>query len=66
MKTQFNVEKMMCGGCSSNVEKVLADVAGVDVVEVDLENKMVTVTGDIDADTIATIITDAGYPAAIA
>ena len=66
MKTQFNVEKMMCSGCSSNVEKALADVAGVDVVEVDLENKMVTVTGDIDADTIATIITDAGYPAAIA
>jgi copper chaperone CopZ len=66
MKTQFNVEKMMCGGCSSNVEKALADIAGVDAVEVDLENKTVTVEGDIDANAIATIITDAGYPATVA
>ena len=66
MKTQFNVEKMMCGGCSSNVEKALADVAGVDAVEVDLENKTVSIEGDIDAAAIATVITNAGYPATIA
>ncbi|HFC91815.1 MAG TPA: heavy-metal-associated domain-containing protein [Leucothrix mucor] len=66
MKTQFNVEKMMCGGCSSNVEKALADAEGVDTVVVDLENKTVTVEGDIDANAIATIITDAGYPATVA
>ncbi len=66
MKTLFNVEKMMCGGCSANVEKALADVSGVESVEVDLENKTVTVSGDIDADAIATIITDAGYPASVA
>ncbi len=66
MKTQFNVEKMMCGGCSSNVEKALADVEGVDTVTVDLENKTVMVEGDIDANAIATIITDAGYPATVA
>ena len=66
MKTQFNVEKMMCGGCSSNVEKALADVEGVDTIIVDLESKMVTVEGDIDANAIATIITDAGYPATVA
>ena len=59
----FNVEKMMCGGCSSNVEKALADVSNVDSVVVDLEEKTVTVEGDIDAQAIATIISDAGYPA---
>ena len=63
METLFNVEKMMCGGCEANVKKVLADVSGVDSVEVDLEAKTVTVTGDIDAAVIATTITDAGYPA---
>ena len=63
MATVFNVEKMMCGGCSSNVEKALADAAGVESVTVDLEAKTVTVEGDIDASAIATIITDAGYPA---
>jgi copper chaperone CopZ len=66
MKTQFNVEKMMCGGCSSNVEKALAGVAGIDTVSVDLESKTVTIEGDINASAIATLITDAGYPATIA
>ncbi len=63
MATVFNVEKMMCGGCEANVKKVLADVASVDSVEVDLDAKTVTVEGDIDAAAIATTITEAGYPA---
>jgi copper chaperone CopZ len=66
MKTQFNVEKMMCGGCSANVEKVLAGLVGVDSIEVNLENKMVTIEGKIDTRAIATVITDAGYPATLA
>ena len=63
MTTIFNVEKMMCGGCEANVKKVLADVANVDSVEVDLDAKTVTVEGAIDASDIAKAITDAGYPA---
>ena len=63
MSTVFKVEKMMCGGCEANVKKVMADVANVDSVEVDLEAKTVTVEGDIDAAEIAAIISDAGYPA---
>lgn len=63
MTTVFNVEKMMCGGCEANVKKALANVAGIDSVEVDLEAKTVTIEGDIHADDIAKIISDAGYPA---
>ncbi len=63
MTTVFNVEKMMCGGCEANVKKALANVAEIDAVEVDLAAKTVTVEGDIDADDIAKIISDAGYPA---
>lgn len=66
MKTQFNVEKMMCGGCSANIEKVLVDVAGVDSVEVNLENKTVTIEGAIDSGVIAMMITESGYPATLA
>ncbi|MEE9327970.1 MAG: heavy metal-associated domain-containing protein [Cocleimonas sp.] len=62
METKFNVEKMMCGGCETNVKKVLADIASVDSVEVDLEAKTVTVSGDIDVSEIATAISEAGYP----
>ncbi len=53
----------MCGGCEANVKKVLADVANVDSVEVDLDAKTVTVEGAIDASNIAKTIADAGYPA---
>ncbi len=63
METVFNVEKMMCGGCEANVKKALADAPNVSEVTVDLEAKTVTITGDIDADAIASTITDAGYPA---
>lgn len=64
--TVFNTEKMMCGGCSANVEKVLADIDTVDSVTVDLDTKTVTVEGSIDADNIAKIITEAGYPTQLA
>ncbi len=65
MKTQFKVEKMMCGGCSSNIEKALSNVTEIDAIEIDLENKTVIIEGNIKADEIASIITDAGYPATI-
>ena len=63
MTTVFSVEKMMCGGCEANVKKALADVASVESVTVDLDAKTVTVEGDIDASEIASVITEAGYPA---
>lgn len=66
MKTQFNVEKMMCGGCSANIEKVLADVAGVDSIDISLDDKTVTIEGDIDTGAIAMVITEAGYPTTLA
>ena len=66
MTTVFNVEKMMCGGCEANVKKVLADVASVDSVEVDLDAKTVTIKGAIDSVEIAKVISDAGYPATAA
>jgi copper chaperone CopZ len=65
MKTQFNVEKMMCGGCSANVEKALVGAIGVKAVDIDLEKKTVTIIGDIDAPAIATLISAAGYPATV-
>ena len=66
MATVFNVEKMMCGGCEANVKKVLAEVASVDSVEVDLDAKTVTIEGAIDTAEIVKIITDAGYPTTLA
>jgi len=66
MSTLFNVENMKCAGCSSNVEKALADIQGVESVSVDLDAKSVRIEGNIDVANIAKIISEAGYPAAAA
>ena len=60
---KFTVEKMMCGGCVSNVKNKLAALDGVTSVEVDLDSKTATVEGDIDEDTVIETLTAAGYPA---
>lgn len=46
VKYQLNIEGMMCGHCTSRVEKALRAVEGVKNVIVSLENKTATVTTD--------------------
>lgn len=65
MTTQFRVEKMMCSGCVSNVEKALQDINGIEAVDVNLEQKMVTVSGDFEDQAIADLMSKSGYPASI-
>ena len=62
----FNVEKMMCGGCVSAVEKALTALDGVEKVEVDLEAKQARVDGSVDAEAVIAALTEAGYPASVA
>jgi len=62
----FNVEKMMCGGCVSAVEKALQALDGVERVEVDLEAKQAKVEGAVDADAVIAALIAAGYPATVA
>jgi len=62
---KFSVSNMKCGGCVANVKKALEGVDGVDNVEISLEDAEAVVTGSADAQTIAGIITDAGYPAEV-
>ncbi len=63
IKYIFTVEGMKCSGCSTNVEKALAGVDGIKQVDVDVDNKMVTIIGDIDTNKIEKLISDSGYPA---
>jgi copper chaperone len=62
----FRVEGMHCGGCGDNIKGALAKAGGVHKVEVSAADKRVTVTFDKDkitAETIAKIISEAGFPA---
>jgi periplasmic mercuric ion binding protein len=64
----LSVPGMYCPVCPITVKKALTMVKGVDVVEVNFENKIAVVTFDdartnVDALTHATA--DAGYPASV-
>ena len=57
----IKVEGMMCKHCKAHVEKALRAVAGVESVEVSLEDKCATVTGTASAETLKKAVVDAGY-----
>ena len=63
MNKTVKVEGMMCQHCVAHVEKALRAVPGVEAVEVSLENKKATVTGDAADQALLDAVTDAGYQA---
>ena len=61
----YTVPGMSCGHCERAVTEELEKVEGVAVVEVDLETKLVTVTGaSLDDAVLRAAIDEAGYEAA--
>jgi len=59
------VPAMTCGHCESAVTTEVSAISGVDSVVVDLETKLVTVTGtDLDRDAIVAAIDMAGFDTA--
>lgn len=61
----YSVGGMTCDHCKLAVTKELTAVGGVETVDVDLDSKRVTVTGQgLDDGALRTAIADAGYEAA--
>ncbi|MEU3307039.1 heavy-metal-associated domain-containing protein [Nocardiopsis sp. NPDC055551] len=62
----YTVEGMSCGHCVGSVTEEVGAVPGVTGVEVDLESKKVTVTGEgpIDDAAVRAAIDEAGYEVA--
>jgi copper chaperone len=61
----YAVPAMHCGHCERAVKEEVSAVAGVTEVAVDLETKIVTVTGSAFDDTaVRAAIEEAGYEAA--
>jgi copper chaperone len=61
----YTVPAMHCGHCERAVKEEVSAVAGVSEVAVDLETKIVTVTGSAFDDTaVLAAIEEAGYEAA--
>ena len=61
METVISVNGMMCSHCKARVENVCKAVAGTQDAVVDLQKKIVTVTGSADPNALKKAITDAGY-----
>ena len=58
----YSVPDVSCDHCRAAITSEVAAVAGVEAVDVDLEGKTVTVTGEpLDERAIRTAIADAGY-----
>ena len=63
-KLTYTVPGMSCGHCRAAIASELEPLAGVASVEIDLEGKLVTVTGaELDDAAIRAAIDEAGYDA---
>ena len=58
----YTVPGVSCEHCRSAITTEVSQVAGVETVDVDLDRKLVTVTGEpLDAAAIVAAIDEAGY-----
>jgi copper chaperone len=62
----YSVPGVSCGHCRAAITDEVSTLDGVEAVDVDLETKLVTVTGDpLDAEAIIAAIDEAGYEVAL-
>ena len=62
---ELSVPEMTCGHCEAAIQKEVSAVSGVLSVVVDLETKLVTVTGSgVDHEAVVVAIDEAGFDVA--
>ena len=57
----YKIEGMNCSHCRASVEKAIANIQGIDSVEVDLSSGLATVSGEIEDDKITEAVRLAGF-----
>ena len=60
----FTVKGMTCDHCARSVSEEVAEVPGVENVDVDLQTGRVKVSGEFSDDAVVAAVEDAGYEAA--
>jgi copper chaperone len=61
----YRVPAIHCAHCAMSIREEVSEVAGVEGVDVDLDSKVVTISGyDLDDAALRAAIVEAGYEAA--
>jgi len=61
----YSVPAIHCAHCAMSIREEVSEVEGVELVDVDLDSKVVTVSGrELDDATLRAAIEEAGYEAA--
>jgi len=61
MTSTYTVAGMTCSHCVLSVSEEVAEVAGVDAVDVDLGSGRLAVTGDVSDADVRAAVAEAGY-----
>jgi copper ion binding protein len=62
MKKIIEIKGMSCGHCQARVEKALNEIDGVEAkVELKKNRAVVTLTKEVDDNTLSNAVTEAGY-----
>jgi copper chaperone len=63
--TRLSVPDMSCGHCKASVTSALAELAGLQSVDVDLERREVEITGSAPVPSILAALDEIGFPAQV-
>lgn len=61
MKNTYNIEGVKCSGCVDTVKDKLFKLENVDSVEVSIQEKTLTVEGDVAKESLQAALSDTKY-----
>ena len=61
MKNTYNIEGVKCGGCVAPVKDKLSKLENVDSVEVSIQEKTLTVEGDVAKESLQAALSDTKF-----
>ena len=63
MKTEIQIENLKCGGCAATIKKGILAIEGVNEIDVDVENSIVSISSENDnIEEIKIKLSKLGYP----
>ena len=61
MKNEYNIEGVKCGGCVATVKDKLSKLENVDSVEVSIQEKTLTVEGDVAKESLQAALSNTKF-----